>query len=143
MWRSVSLSLSIKIQRPPGTEEMLKNKIYSALFTVQTEQLLKTVLIVVQRNINKGGLISVHKSQIMKQWLHQTNLLLKYGTIIKTPWRCFSAGGGQVNVKHPSKIDKSFWLFLTNFSLAVSSKISFYNYGTETQMKIPSHGNWI
>ena len=143
MWRSVSLSLSIKIQRPPGTEEMLKNKIYSALFTVQTEQLLKTVLIVVQRNINKGGLISVHKSQIMKQWLHQTNLLLKYGTIIKTPWRCFSAEGGQVNIKHPSKIDKSFWLLLTNFSLAVSSKISFYNYGTETQMKIPSHGNWI
>ena len=67
MWRSVSLSLSIKIQRPPGTKEMLKNKIYSALFAVQTEQLLKTVLIVVQRNINKGGLISVHKSQIMKQ----------------------------------------------------------------------------
>ena len=123
MWRSVSLSLSIKIQRPPGTEEMLKNKIYSALFTVQTEQLLKTVLIVVQRNINKGGLISVHKSQIMKQWLHQTNLLLKYGTIIKTPWRCFYSGGGQVNIKHPSKIDKSFWLFLTNFSLAMSSKI--------------------
>ena len=63
----MSLSLSIKNERSPETEEMLKSNTYSALFAVQTEQLLKTVLIVVQRNINKGGLISVHKSQIMKQ----------------------------------------------------------------------------
>ena len=58
---------SIKPQKFLETEQMLKTYIFSALFIVQTENILKTMLISVKMNINKAVLITVHKSQIIKK----------------------------------------------------------------------------
>ena len=58
---------SIKPQKLLETEQMLKTYIFSALFIVQTENILKTMLISVKMNLNKAVLITVHKSQIIKK----------------------------------------------------------------------------
>ena len=58
---------SIKPQKLLETEQMLKTYIFSALFIVQTENILKTMLISVKMNINKAVLITVQKSQIIKK----------------------------------------------------------------------------
>ena len=51
---------------------------FCVLFAVQTENIHKTVLLSVEININKGFLIiTVHKNQIIKEWVHQTNMLSK------------------------------------------------------------------
>ena len=42
------------------TEKILKNNRFIALIAVQTEMILKIVLIIVQQNINKSVLIPIH-----------------------------------------------------------------------------------
>ena len=68
-----------KTSKINGNKKYQRNNIFGAFFAVQTENvLLKTELFFVERNVNEGALIT-SKSLIIKQQIHQTNLLPVFG----------------------------------------------------------------
>ena len=63
----VSTLQSMKHKALLKFEKIRKNKIFCALYAVQSENMSKTVLVIIQQSINKDVLITVHKNQTIKE----------------------------------------------------------------------------
>ena len=63
----VSTLQSMKHKALLKFEKIRKNEIFCALCAVQSENMSKTVLVIIQQSINKDVLITVHKNQTIKE----------------------------------------------------------------------------
>ena len=82
------------------------------LVAIQTEDLLETVLITIQKHVSNGLLITVHKSQTINEWLYHKNRLTMYSIKIKTLQGICSSVVGHINIKKHSKIEKRYQILL-------------------------------
>ena len=63
----VSTLQSMKHKALLKFEKIRKNKIFCVLYAVQSENMSKTVLVIIQQSKNKDVLITVHKNQTIKE----------------------------------------------------------------------------
>ena len=99
--------------------QLWERYMFCALLAVETENTLKTLVIPVLQNMNDDVLITVHKNQSVKVWVHQMDLSSKYDMRIKTSRSHFFSGGAykyqkctQTHLKHPvSVVSYRIWFY--------------------------------
>ena len=101
--------------------QLWKKYMFCALLAVQTENRLKTLVITVSQNMNDDVLITVHKNESVKLWVHQMDLSSTYDMRIKTSRRHFLSGGAY-------KYQKCTQTHLPFPASVVSYRISFYHF---------------